>query len=304
MAEEHVRVLLAAGVSADGLLLVGRGRERAERLAERYGIHARWGGVETLREVPRTAIVAVPETELAGTIRVLLERGATHILVEKPGALSPRELEGVESDQVFVAYNRRFYPSVSKARDLIAEDGGVLSAAFDFTEIEERVLRDADRRGLGSAVLARWGLANSLHVIDLAFHLSGEPLAIEALRAGALPWHPSGAVFVGAGKLEGGGLFSYLATWSGAGRWGVELTTSERKLVLRPLESLAEQRRGSFELDLVELVHEPEGLKPGLVGQWRAFVAAARGGQVDPALCTLSQAHARLELAEKIFAYD
>lgn len=304
MAEEHVRVLLAAGLSAEAILVVGRGSERAEQLAQRYGVRASWGGLEGLRDVPRIAIVAVPETELAPVTCRLLERGATHVLLEKPGALDPSELDGIADDQVFVAYNRRFYASVSRARALIAEDGAVLSASFDFTELEERVLRDAKRRGLASAILARWGLANSLHVIDLAFHLSGDPLAVETLRSGALPWHPSGAVFAGAGSLHGGGLFSYVATWSGAGRWGVEITTSKRKLVLKPLETLHEQRRGSFELDLVEIDPEPEGVKPGLSGQWRAFIAAARGEEADPALCTLSQARARLELAGKIFGYE
>jgi predicted dehydrogenase len=303
MAEEHLRALLAAGVAADAVLLIGRGRDRAERLAARYGIAARWGGFESLAQSPPNVVIAVPETELAAATRLLIERGARRVLVEKPGALSPTELDGIDADRVFVAYNRRFYPSVSRARRLIAADGGVLSTAFDFTEIEQRVLEDAARRGLSPAVLARWGCANSLHLIDLAFHLAGEPARIHPIRSGTLPWHPSGAVFVGAGELHTGGLFSYGATWNGAGRWSVEVTTGERKLVLRPLETLHEQRRGSFALEPVELEPEPDGIKAGLSGQSQAFLAVTRGGQVDPALCTLAEARARLELANRIFGY-
>jgi predicted dehydrogenase len=303
MAEEHVRALLAAGVAPEAVLVVARGPDRTELLAGTYGVSSAFGGVESLTRVPKVAVVAVTDTELAPVMHHLVAHGAEAVLVEKPGALFPHELDGLDGHTIFVAYNRRFYASVARARELISADGGVLSVAFDFTEIEARVLEDAARRGLDDAVLGRWGIANSLHVVDLAFHLAGDPVHLDAHRSGALPWHPAGAVFAGAGELAGGGLFSYLATWSGAGRWGIELTTRERKLVLRPLESLHEQRRGSFAVEPVPLGAEGDGLKPGLLEQARAFLAAARGGAVDENLCTLADARARLVLAERIFGY-
>lgn len=304
MAEEHLRALLAVRVPRESILVVGRGRERAVRVGHGHGVATRWGGIESLQNVPPLAIVAVAETELAGAVRHLLGRGARAVLVEKPGALSVHGLDGIAGDAVFVGYNRRFLPSTRRARELVADDGGAVATVFDFTEIEERVLSDARRRDLPRIVLERWGIANSLHVIDLAFHLGGEPSRLSAHRTGSLPWHPAGAVFAGSGELVSGGLFSYQATWSGVGRWSVELTTRKRKLVLRPLETLTQQLHGLQAPESLEIVPEPDGVKPGLAGQARAFLDAARDGRVDPALCTLAEARARLRLAAEMFGYD
>jgi predicted dehydrogenase len=307
MAEEHLRALLACGVDASAILVVGRSRERTEALAGRYGVRAVWGGVETVDESAPLAIVAVTETEAPEAARVLSLRGARHVLLEKPGALASatlgKLLRATRASTVVVGYNRRFYPSVERARTLAEEDGGAIGLAFEFTEIEDLVLRDRARRDLSEEVLARWGAANSLHVIDLAFHLAGEPRELSVDRAGSLDWHPAGAVFAGSGRTHTGALFVYLATWSGAGRWGVEVTTRARRLVLRPLEELRQQTLGRFELEPVELPAEPHGLKPGIHGQLRAFLDAARTGATDPRLCTLEEAIGRLELAEKIFGY-
>lgn len=304
MAEEHVKALLAAAIPPERVLVVGRGRVRAETLAARYGVTAAWGGAEAIGQSPPVAIVAVAEDSLAPAAGALAARGATHILVEKPAALASAGLEPLREARaaVFVAYNRRFYASVERARELIDADGGPIAVAFDFTEVESLVLRDAGRRNLPAEVLARWGIANSLHVIDLAFHLGGEPSMLRAERSGSLDWHPAGAVFAGSGTTARGALFAYTAAWSGAGRWSVEVVTPARKLVLRPLETLQEQLRGSFALEPVHLPPEPEGLKPGLRAQLAAFLAA-RDASPDPRLCTLDQAAARLRQAEEILGY-
>jgi predicted dehydrogenase len=294
MAEEHIKALLRHGLEADRVLVAARRPEAAAELAARHGVRA-----AALDEASApTAIVAVSEDVLAPVASALLARGARRVLVEKPGSLEPGSLAGAEGD-VYVGYNRRFYPSVTRARELIAADGGPLALTFDFTEIEERVLAEAGRRGLGERTLRRWGIANSLHVIDLAFHLAGAPVRLDVERAGALAWHPSGSVFSGSGRTDSGALFAYVAVWGGAGRWGVEVTTAKRRLVLRPLEALWEQRRGSFDLVPVVLPREPEGVKPGLSGQLAAFLAEEPG----PTLCGRDEAARRLELAERMLGY-
>jgi len=299
MGRDHVRAALACGLAPEAIEVVALGPERARRLAEETGVGWRAGGVAALAEPPPAAVVAVPVLELAGAARELGELGCPYVLLEKPGALSAAELRQLDGAAVFVAYNRRFYRSVDETRRLVEADGGPLTASFDFTEIEDRVLAE----GFPPDVLGRWGLVNSTHVIDLFRHLAGAPVRLEAERAGGLAWHPAGSEYAGSGKTDRGALFSYLASWGGAGRWSVEVTTSERKLILRPLEELHVQRKGTFAVERVELEREPPGVKPGLHGQLLAFLAAAAGAEADPRLCTLDDAADLLDLASRILGY-
>src|SRR5262249_7672733 len=156
---------------------------------------------------------------------------------EKPAGLTASEIEQVARaaararSQVFVAYNRRFYASVEATRAMIAEDGGVTSFHMEFTERANRV-----GAAIGNpAILRNWFLNSSTHVIDLAFYLCGKPSALSGITTGELGWHPSGAIFVGHGRTRAGAVFSWHADWTSAGRWGLDVRTSRRRLILQPL---------------------------------------------------------------------
>jgi len=125
--------------------------------------------------------------------------------------------------------------------------------------------------------------------VDLAFHLGGRPQVINARVKGALDWHPAGATFAGSGQTEAGALFSYLADWAAPGRWGVELRTAKRRLILQPMETLKVQEPDSFSIADVPLDDLDTRFKPGLYRQMQAFL----GEQPEmTALQTLSD-HAR-----------
>jgi hypothetical protein len=96
---------------------------------------------------------------------------------------------------------------------------------------------------------------------------------MQSVVAGSLAWHPGGSRFAGAGKTATGALFSYLANWESAGRWGVEICTPASRLILKPLEKLQVQSRGRF--DIVEVALDSDldlRFKPGLYRQARAFL--------------------------------
>jgi len=242
-------------------------------------------------------------------VKVLIERGYRYILIEKPGALYKSQLEELKalakknSAHVFVAFNRRYFPSVDAVRNIIEEDGGLLSCHFDFTELENLVLREKESKHLPDEVLQRWGIVNSFHVIDLFLNLAGRPREWKSFQSGSLPWHPKGATFSGAGITEKNVLFSYLSTWNGAGRWGLELTTSRTKMVLRPLETLSIQKRGRFNVEEVKLQKEPEQLKPGFPAQVKAFLDSSNGLGIDPRLSTIDKTLPHYVVTEKILGY-
>lgn len=279
---------------------VGRGGASARAFTEATGHPATEGGLaaRTASDIPGTAIVAVGVEYLAEAVLLLLSRGVKRILVEKPAGLDEAEIRSVAAAaresgaEVFVAYNRRFYASVLKAREIVAEDGGATSFHFEFTEWSGQI----EKLVKPAKVKNAWFLANSTHVIDLAFFLGGEPESLRALTAGqgALAWHPRASVFAGCGIAASGALFTYKADWGAPGRWGVEVMTRRRRLVLRPLEELQIQRQGSLALEPEALVGDDDKrFKPGLRRQVLAFLAGR-----DPGLLPIK---AHLERTETYY---
>ncbi|MDT3687767.1 MAG: Gfo/Idh/MocA family oxidoreductase [Pseudorhodoplanes sp.] len=258
--------------------VIGRSTRNAEEMRKDTGLTVAEGGLASwLSRNPEPCGAAIVACDIESTPDVtvaLLNFGVRRILIEKPGGVDSAAIASLSdaarasSADVFVAYNRRFLASTARARELIEEDGGVSSFSFEFTELSSVVEKTAH----SSRVKANWFLANSSHVVDLAFFLCGRPAVMTSLANGALPWHPA-ARFAGSGQTAGGAVFHYGADWTSAGRWGVEINTPKRRLVLRPLEQLKVQQAGSFEIEDVPLPDESEkGLKPGFLGQLKAFL--------------------------------
>lgn len=202
----------------------------------------------------KKAIVSTGVEALLPSAVALIKSGVKDILLEKPGGLNIEEINllahisAEHNANVFIAYNRRFYASVLKAKELIALDGGILSGNFEFTEWAHTI----EPLQKAPGVKENWFLANSTHVVDLGFHLMGKPQEMASFTAGKLNWHTP-AIFSGAGKTENNVLFSYRANWLSPGRWGVEVLTAKRKLIFQPMEKLFEQLHGSVAVNEVAI---------------------------------------------------
>jgi predicted dehydrogenase len=287
MAREYAKVLLDLKRDFE---VIGRGEASARQFEAATGRPVHGGGLGAAlaaNRAPDAAIIAVGVDALAGATRSMIMAGTRRILVEKPAGSSTTEIRAVhgiaagKGVQVLVAYNRRFYASTALARKLIAEDAGATSCTFEFTEWPHVVAPLARP----PSVKAAWLLANSTHVIDLAFHLCGFPSDWRAWRSGSLDWHPAAARFCGAGITESGALFSYHADWEAPGRWGVEVLTRRRRLVFRPLEQLHVIHAGSTRMELLEADDSlDKAFKPGLFRQTEAFLNAD-----DRLFCTLEE---------------
>jgi predicted dehydrogenase len=276
MARAHAA---AASHLGCGVRAVSRSDASASSFTAATGLPCDAGGLAAMPEgakLPPCAIIAVDVEGLLEASLLLLRRGVKRLLVEKPAGLDAGEVATLDAAAaaagaaVFVAYNRRFYASVRRAAEMVAEDGGATSVRFDFTERSDLVATGKQ----SAAVKRNWFLANSSHVVDLAFHLAGWPETLSARVEGALPWHPACGRFVGAGRTTAGAAFSYHADWEAPGRWSVDLRTRRRRLLLEPLEELRVQAIGSFAVTPVDLPAEPAGLKPGVLAQLAAFLAA------------------------------
>jgi predicted dehydrogenase len=272
-------------------LVIGRGKASAEEFTNKTSKEVVLGGLEaflkTTTERPEAAIVSVGVAQLYSTTLKLIENGVKRILVEKPGGTTSAELNTLQQQSieyrcdVFIAYNRRFFASVIALREKLKAEGGVTSFNFELTEwahVIEKLDKPKD-------VLSKWFLANSTHVADLAFYLGGQPKEMASFVTGGLNWHPTSSIFSGAGVSESGALFNYTANWESAGRWWVEVLTKENRYILKPMESLLVQKRGTITQFSVEIDDSlDKEFKPGLYKQLVMFL----NGEVAN-LCTLEE---------------
>lgn len=302
MAIDYIKVLEGLKIP---FTVIGRSEASAEKCRSATGCEVFSGGLEAfLQTAPKIcshAIVAVGVEGLAEATMELLNYGVKNILTEKPSGLNSVQVSEVstlaqaQGANVYVAYNRRFYASVQKAKALIEADGGVTSFNFEFTEWAHVI--EPLQKAVG--VKEHWFLANSTHVVDLAFFLGGKPKEISCFTGGKLSWHPSGSVFNGAGISDKGALFSYQANWESAGRWSVEILTKEHRFIFRPMEKLQIQQRGKIAQEYVEIEEEFDALyKPGLFLQAKAFLE-----NNAESLCSICEQDQMMETYNQIANY-
>jgi predicted dehydrogenase len=302
MAQSYFDVLQTTGFTFE---VVCRSLSSADIFEQAKGYRPIVGGVSTLLKsgsIPEHAIVAVGVEHLSEVAEALIKAGVKSILVEKPGGLFHSNIQGLNvlaiknKAKVYVAYNRRFYTSVSKLLAIADTDGGIRSLSFDFSEWADMIAPIKK----GPNVKERWVLSNSTHVIDLAFFLAGKPKEINAYVSDGLDWHRSGSKFTGSGLTERGVLFSYRADWDAPGRWGLIAYTNNYKLELLPLEGLLVTERNSVVASPVELDDENDKLyKPGVFEQLRAFMS----GDTSK-LCPLAEQLQNYPLYAQIAGYE
>lgn len=301
MAQTYAAVLKAMDITPK---VIGRGAASAATFAQATGIAPGTGDLAAQLadiEPDAVAIVTVNAHALAETTRILMAHGVKRLLVEKPAALDLEEMAMLQAAakaagaEVYVAYNRRFLSSVMEADRMIAEDGGVISLRFDFSEPARRI----GALGKHPRELATWFYGNSTHVVDLAFHFFGAPEALDARIAGqnGVDWHPQAGVFTGFGHRADGATIAWHANWVSPGRWGMEVLTRERRIILQPLEKLRVQTHDSFaEKDVVLDDADDLAFKPGLLRQTAAFLTGADADR----LITLDDHAAQMAFFEAI----
>lgn len=309
MAQAYAAVLQAHGVT---FRVIGRSSASARVFQNATGIYVHVGSLEhalASQPAPEKAIVAVGVEQLAPTAQQLLTAGSQSLLLEKPGALTLSELQLLQISaqekgaKAWIAYNRRFYASVQKLRQLVVADGGITSAVFEFTEWSHR-LKDLQK---APGVKEHWLLANSTHVLDLAFSLIGYPADGQwhAWHGGSLDWHPAAARFHGAGISQRGIPFSYHADWEAPGRWGIEFLTRQNRYVMRPMERLQVIPLGSINIESIDLDDSLDNqFKPGLFEQCKAFLKPDHSTNKSDYLCSLQEQLDAFPIYQRIAGYS
>jgi len=301
MAQDYAKVLTFLNKS---FKVIGRGRNSATSFKKATGIDVQTSGLKsnnTKVKFPKMAIVAVGVEQLVNTTKHLINNGVKHILLEKPGALNFKEIYSLnllankKKANVFIGYNRRFYESVRRMKEIIKKDGGVSAMNFEFTEWS-KALKSIK---INSSVKRNWFIANSSHVIDLAFHLCGKPRDWKCWYAGSLDWHPASSRYCGSGITDKGIMFSYLSNWEAPGRWSIELMTKKHRFILRPMEKLQVIKLNNILIKNIILKDKfDKKFKPGLYYQTISFLK-----KKNNLFCSLSEQVKNIKLYSKMAGY-
>jgi hypothetical protein len=302
MANDYAKVLLSLNLDFQALC---RSQANAQEFSIRHNVRCSYGGLSSkfLSENSFThIIIAVDVNSLTDLTKLSINCGIKNILVEKPLALYYRQIKELSSlavkkhSEIFVGYNRRFYNSVYHLQSLAKKDGGISSLEFDFTEWSDSISSLNHKK----IVKERWALANSSHIMDLAFFLAGRPKKIFCFSSGSLDWHNSASKFSGAGVSINDIPFSYRADWDAPGRWGVNVYSKNLKFSLSPLEDLFVTKRNSTKAEKIRISeNSSDSLKHGLLDQIKAFLGFTP--KID--LCTLEEHKKNFKFYLKIAGY-
>lgn len=212
------------------------------------------------------AVIATSVNSLYEMAMKTIQAGIKNILLEKPGSLYCSHLFELYNFSVManadirIAYNRRFYKSAEKAKEIIARDG-LQSMFFVFGE----EMKDVESSSHPANVKVRWIIASLSHVIDMTFYIGGGLLELTE--------HSSDdelTVLKGKGRLKSGD-FSYLTNFFLDKRWKINFSTSSGdNYSLAPIEKLWELKKGNDPVLLAE--EAPSDLKSGLLAQVQSFL--------------------------------
>ena len=303
MGHEHARAFRGL----DGVQLAGvfsKTESRAQALATEHQIPVVCASVDELFARSRADLVVVAVHELSvNSIARQCFRYPWTVLLEKPAGYNVRDAEDILSAaqaaqaRAYVALNRRCYGSTLQGLQLInaSDPGGRLISIQD-----QQDLRAVAAMGVAPEVMSNYMFANSIHVIDY-FRVfgRGKVRSVNPL----VPWNPARPGLVVAQlEFDSGDIGVYQAVWDGPGPWAVAATNSQVRVEMRPLESLAVQRRGERRLTPVELGTLDVEYKPGLRVQAMRAVGAVRGDPGPVGLATLEEATESMRLVGRIYA--
>ena len=281
----------------------------AQDIALKYGIPTVFEDWQSLirKSSGLNAVIICTPPEV--TLQVIKEAALKdlYIFAEKPGATSSEELDTLESfDQgkIFFGFNRRFYDSVDKFKNLIFEDKGL----FYIKIIEDiSYLRTSES-------IREILILNSIHIIDLLHYLAGD-FRLESVVK--LPGDFGFRVSVIDTKnVEIGQIFLQFGTPSNS---FLSYENDRISLLLKPIEKLFRSNRmmilepsisnpirqyipSWFPTNELSEIVENSNYKPGFESQMKSFVeiVSNTASEQDMRLASVRDAIFALKVAEAL----
>lgn len=291
----HAQVLTALpGVRV--VSCASRDLAKAQAFAERFGIpNARL--IDDVAADPQADAlwIVAPCDAMAGLAGRFSALGLPMFL-EKPVGLSAVETAAVAQSVTvpnMVGLNRRFYEVIGRARDILAQAGGVRG-------IEVHMPEDLSRPTPTHAAITRqqWQFANSVHLLDLFRFFGGE---VARVTTDNVVKDEADRSYNGLLAFENGARGLYNAQWYAPGGWRVAAYGDGVAAVLQPLEKATILRRGQ-QPELLEATGADTRFKPGLYAQAEAFAQLVRTSIRHPDAADLADYARSVALVDRLTA--
>lgn len=299
MAREHIKAFQAIeGVKVAGLF--SRTREKAEQLANEFGIPLVANSIAELHERSQAdlVVVAVPELQANPVAKscfqydwvTLLEKPAGYDLLD---ATDIAEAALQATQPVFVGFNRRFNSSaIQVLNDLNSRD-------------ETRYVHIQDQQNFAEArryhhpedVVKKFMYANSIHNIDLIrYFCRGEIKTVQPV----LPWQAEQSQIVLCFiEFDSGDKALYEGIWQGPGPWACTVSTPSRRWVMQPLEKATYQNVNERQTHEISIDAVDTQYKAGFYQQAKEVCHAVRGEKNQAV--TIQTSLKTMELINQIF---
>ena len=299
MAREHCRVFSSLQ-DAEIAGIYSRTRPKAEALAHDHGIPVVCDSIESLWQQTKADLVLVTVNAL-DMLPVVLECAKVDwaIFMEKPpghdlpAATSLLSCARDENHRLFVGLNRRYYAAVNAARLVLDSCAGprYIAVCDQQSYAESRTAHHPEE------IIGKMMYANSIHLVDyLRIFGRGEITQVQRLSewAGEHTFVHSAIVF-----FKSGDVGRYDALWGAPGPWSCSVACNEKRVEMRPLESLTVQRRNERRATAMELDVIDTQFKAGFYRQAEDLLRAVRG---EPSqMTTIEDAYEVMKLIHGIY---
>ena len=267
--EEHIKSFKGEnGVELFSIL--SRTKSKAVRLKKKYKIKFVYDDYSDLQKskIKKVAVVGVPMLSLLKVCKKIF-KFYDYCLIEKPPGYNFKEsleilkLSKKYNVKVYVALNRRCYPSTNQLLQLLKKESG--SRIVNIFDHEINNLQ----KNKPKKIINNWMYANSIHLIDYAnVFCRGKKVSIKHIN------FSKSLDRVCVIKFSSGDICIYQGIWNKPGPWKVTVSTQNKYFQLQPLEILSFRSSESYKMNIFNCNVKNKKFKDGFKEQAKNFLLA------------------------------
>jgi predicted dehydrogenase len=308
-AQNHLKVLSQLrNVELSAMLTTGG--PRAQGAAAEFGIGRLMTDPEAFFALPELdAFVVVVPPEFLKDLSLAGLRTGKPVLLEKPPGVTAADAAELVSTAAahktfgMVCMNRRFFSALDHGLAYLASRGPIKAVTI---EIPQQVTLDRHLGRVSAFDYEHYFMRMSIHGVDLARYLLGEPLAVHSLAYQNREFQYASARFVSVLEFPGHVVATITEAWDSPAVWRLKMIAEEGWLELEPLERgfvarAAQGLHGGIHKVPIRTDPVDSEFRAGVYAQDLTFVEAVRAKQA-PSLpaCLLPDAHRTMVVMEKI----